>query len=60
MQSKILISGIISVKNKSWVFGAAFIGMGVTINKGAVVGATASVYKVVNLGQSLVEILLNI
>lgn len=35
----------IIIKNYVWVAANAFIGMGVTIGEGAVVGATASVYK---------------
>ncbi len=44
-KEKELIIAPIIIKNESWVFAAAFIGMGVTINTGAIVGATASVYK---------------
>lgn len=40
-----LIIGRIDVKEKCWIGTRAFIGMGVTIGEGAIVGATASVYK---------------
>lgn len=40
-----LITAPIVLEDKAWVGSRAFIGMGVTIAKGAVVGATASVYK---------------
>lgn len=40
-----LVTAPIVLKDQSWVGARAFIGMGVTIGQGAVVGATASVYK---------------
>ncbi|SEL19947.1 putative colanic acid biosynthesis acetyltransferase WcaF [Maribacter orientalis] len=40
-----LITAPISIKEKAWVGTSCFIGMGVTIHEGAVVGATASVFK---------------
>lgn len=40
-----LITAPIVLKDQSWVGARAFIGMGVTVGQGAVVGATASVYK---------------
>ncbi|MDG1954099.1 MAG: putative colanic acid biosynthesis acetyltransferase [Polaribacter sp.] len=40
-----LIMAPIIIKNQVWIGANVFIGMGVTINTGAVVGATASVYK---------------
>ncbi|WP_282069429.1 putative colanic acid biosynthesis acetyltransferase [Olleya namhaensis] len=40
-----LITAPIILKDQSWVGASAFIGLGVTIGQGAVVGATASVYK---------------
>ncbi|MBB3700966.1 putative colanic acid biosynthesis acetyltransferase [Flammeovirga yaeyamensis] len=40
-----LITSPITIKNGSWVGASCFIGMGVIINNGAVVGATSSVYK---------------
>ena len=40
-----LIIAPITKKDNSWVASKAFIGMGVTIGEGAVVGATASVFK---------------
>lgn len=40
-----LVTAPIIMKDKSWVASKAYIGMGVTIGEGAVVGATASVYK---------------
>lgn len=40
-----LITAPIILKDQSWVGAKAFIGMGVTVGQGAVVGATASVYK---------------
>lgn len=42
---KSLITAPISLQKKSWVGSRAFIGMGVSIGEGAIVGATASVYK---------------
>lgn len=42
---KSLITAPIMLKSKSWVGARSFIGMGVEIGEGAVVGATASVYK---------------
>ena len=40
-----LITAPIVLKDQAWIGACAFIGMGVTIGQGAVVGATASVYK---------------
>lgn len=40
-----LITAPVIVKDRAWVASHAYIGMGVTIGEGAVVGATASVYK---------------
>lgn len=40
-----LITAPIILKDQAWVGASAFIGMGVTIEQGAVVGATTSVYK---------------
>lgn len=40
-----LITSPIKIENQAWVAAKAYIGMGVTIGEGAVVGATASVYK---------------
>ena len=40
-----LITAPIIVKDQVWIGASAYIGMGVTIGKGSVVGATASVYK---------------
>lgn len=40
-----LITSTIIMDNMSWVAANAYVGMGVTIGEGAVVGATASVYK---------------
>lgn len=40
-----LITAPIVIKDQAWVAADAFVGMGVTIGEGAVVGATASVYK---------------
>lgn len=42
---KSLITAPIILKCKSWIGARSFIGMGVEIGEGAVVGATASVYK---------------
>ncbi len=39
-----LITAPIIIKEKSWVGASSFIGMGVTVGEGAVVGATSSVY----------------
>ena len=39
-----LITAPIVIKDQVWIGANVFLGMGVTINKGAVVGATASVY----------------
>lgn len=43
-----LITAPITIADQVWVGARAFIGMGITIGEGAVVGATASVYKSVN------------
>lgn len=40
-----LIIAPIVIESQAWVAASAFIGMGVTIHEGAVVGATASVFK---------------
>jgi putative colanic acid biosynthesis acetyltransferase WcaF len=40
-----LVTAPIIIKEKAWVGASCFIGMGVTIHEGAVVGATASVFK---------------
>ena len=40
-----LITAPIKIEDQAWVAAKAYIGMGVTIGQGAVVGATASVYK---------------
>lgn len=40
-----LITAPIVLEDQSWVGARAFIGMGVTVGQGAVVGATASVFK---------------
>ena len=40
-----LITAPIILEDQSWVGASAFIGMGVTVKQGAIVGATASVYK---------------
>lgn len=40
-----LITKEIIIKNRSWVAADAFVGMGVTIGEGAVIGARAAVYK---------------
>lgn len=40
-----LITSPIIIENNVWVGACAFIGMGVTVGEGAVVGATSSVYK---------------
>lgn len=43
-----LIFAPISIEDQVWVGASAFIGMGVTIKTGSVIGATASVYKTTN------------
>lgn len=40
-----LITAPIIIEDQAWVGASSFIGMGVTIGQGAVVGATSSVYK---------------
>ena len=40
-----LITSPITIKSQAWVGADAYIGMGVTIEQGAVVGAKACVYK---------------
>ena len=40
-----LITAPIIIEDQTWVGAKAFIGMGVTVRQGAVIGATASVYK---------------
>ena len=40
-----LITAPIVIEDQAWIGAKAYIGMGVTIMQGAVVGATASVYK---------------
>ena len=40
-----LITAPIIIKDQVWIGAAVFIGMGVTIEQGAVIGATSSVYK---------------
>ena len=40
-----LITAPITIKDQVWIGANVFLGMGITINSGAVVGATASVYK---------------
>ena len=40
-----LITAPIVIEDQAWVAAHAFVGMGVTIGQGAVVGATASVYR---------------
>lgn len=40
-----LITAPIILEDQSWIGASAFVGMGVTVNQGAIVGATASVYK---------------
>ncbi|MBQ0049889.1 MAG: putative colanic acid biosynthesis acetyltransferase [Bacteroidales bacterium] len=40
-----LITAPIVLRDQSWIGARAYVGMGVTIGQGAVVGATASVYK---------------
>lgn len=40
-----LLTNSIIIKDQAWIGAGAFIGMGVTINEGAVVGARAAVFK---------------
>ena len=40
-----LITAPIIIKNQVWIGASSFIGMGVTVGEGVVVGATSSVYK---------------
>lgn len=40
-----LITAPIIIENQAWIAAAAFVGMGVTIGEGAVVGARAAVFK---------------
>lgn len=40
-----LVTAPIILKDQTWIGAKAYVGMGVTIGQGAVVGATASVYK---------------
>lgn len=40
-----LVTAPIEIKSQSWIAADAFIGMGVTVGEGAVVGARACVYK---------------
>lgn len=40
-----LITAPIIIENQAWIAAAAFIGMGVTIGEGAVIGARAAVFK---------------
>jgi putative colanic acid biosynthesis acetyltransferase WcaF len=40
-----LITAPIVIKDQAWIGAKSYVGMGVTIGQGAVVGATASVYK---------------
>jgi len=40
-----LITAPIIIKDQAWIGASAFIGLGVTVGQGSVVGATASVYK---------------
>lgn len=40
-----LVIGDITIHNNAWVGSRAFIGLGVEVGEGAIVGATASVYK---------------
>jgi putative colanic acid biosynthesis acetyltransferase WcaF len=40
-----LITATIIIENQAWIAANAYIGPGITIGEGAVVGATASVYK---------------
>ena len=43
--NKPLVTAPITIERLAWVCADAYVGMGVTIGQGAVVGATASVYK---------------
>lgn len=40
-----LITAPIAIEDQTWIGASVFIGMGVTVKQGAVVGATSSVYK---------------
>tara|TARA_R110000851_G_scaffold71769_4_gene159496 strand:- start:542 stop:892 length:351 start_codon:yes stop_codon:yes gene_type:complete len=40
-----LMTSPIIIENQAWIGASCYIGMGVTIHEGAVVGATASVFK---------------
>ena len=40
-----LVTASIILRDQSWIGARAFVGMGVEVGQGAVVGATASVYK---------------
>jgi putative colanic acid biosynthesis acetyltransferase WcaF len=40
-----LITAPIIIKDQVWIGAAVFVGMGVTVNQGAVIGATSSIYK---------------
>jgi putative colanic acid biosynthesis acetyltransferase WcaF len=40
-----LVTAPITIERNAWIGARAYVGMGVTIGEGAVVGATASVYK---------------